>query len=283
MRLKKLYLIMKNIKILVTGATGFVGQIFSDKISKEYPNIELVRVGFSRKKEGINLVDLSQLDETKQLIDTVKPTHVFHFAAMVNPKLNEENKSESFRKNFIITNNLVAACSQSTIVYFLSTDKVYNANNRNAIEVNVTEIPDNFYSLMKIICENIISSKFSKHFILRCPIIHSLGDTNSNSFIDSALIKLTVNEKINVFDNIVRHYILIDELIKFLIELLFSDKYGTYNVGTFPMSYYERIFSLANSKGLNTSLISTSKGNVLPEIQTYSLKKLHSTFNKNFK
>jgi dTDP-4-dehydrorhamnose reductase len=274
---------MKNIKILVTGATGFVGQIFSDKISKEYTNIEVVRIGFSRKKEGVISADLSQLDETKRLIESVKPTHVFHFAAMVNPKLNEENKSESYRKNFIITNNLVAACSQNTTIYFLSTDKVYDSSNKNALELDVTKIPDNFYSLMKIICENIISSKFSKHFILRCPIIHSLGDTNSNSFIDGALIKLTLNEKINVFDNIVRHYILIDELIKFLIDLLFSDKYGTYNVGTFPMSYYERIFSLANSKGLNTSLISTSKGNVLPETQTYSLTKLHSTFNKIFK
>jgi dTDP-4-dehydrorhamnose reductase len=274
---------MKNIKILVTGATGFVGQIFSDKISKEYTNIEVVRIGFSRKKEGVISADLSQLDETKRLIESVKPTHVFHFAAMVNPKLNEENKSESYRKNFIITNNLVAACSQNTTIYFLSTDKVYDSSNKNALELDVTKIPDNFYSLMKIICENIISSKFSKHFILRCPIIHSLGDTNSNSFIDGALIKLSENEKINVFDNVIRHYIVIDELINFLIELLFSDKYGTYNVGTFPMSYYERIFSLANLQGLNTSLIETSKGNVLPEIQTYNLTKLQSTFNKKFK
>lgn len=274
---------MKNIKILVTGATGFVGQVFCDKINKEYPNIELLRVGFNRKKEGVVVVDLSQIDETKRLLSSVKPTHVFHFAAMVNPKLNEENKSESYRKNFIITNNLVAACSQSTTIYFLSTDKVYDAKNKNAIEEDVTEIPDNFYSLMKIICENLISTKFSKHFILRCPIIHSLGDSNSNSFIDSALIKLSENEKINVFDNVVRHYILIDELIIFLIELVFSNKYGTYNVGTFPMSYYERIFFLANSEGLNTSLISASKGNVLPEIQTYDLTKLYSTFNKKFK
>jgi dTDP-4-dehydrorhamnose reductase len=274
---------MKNIKILVTGATGFVGQLFCDKISKEFTNIEVIRIGFSKKKEGVISADLSQLDETKRLIESVKPTHVFHFAAMVNPKLNEENKYESYRKNFIVTNNLVAACSQNSTIYFLSTDKVYDSCNKNAIEEDVTQIPDNFYSLMKIICENLISTKFSKHFILRCPIIHSLGDPNSNSFIDSALIKLSENEKINVFDNVVRHYILIDELITFLIELLFSDKYGTYNVGTFPISYYERIFSLANLQGLNTSLIETSKGNVLPEIQTYNITKLETTFNKKFK
>ncbi len=96
-------------------------------------------------------------------------------------------------------------------------------------------------------------------------------------------MKLSINEKINVFDNIIRHYIIIDELIIFLMELIYSNKYGKYNIGTFPMSYYERISSLAVSRGLNTSLISTSKGNVLPEIQTFSLTKMHSTFNKKFK
>ena len=184
---------MKNIKILITGATGFVGQVFSDKISQEYTDIEVVRIGFCRKNEGVISADLSQLDETKRLIESVNPTHVFHFAAMVNPKLNEENKSESYRKNFIITNNLVAACSQNTTIYFLSTDKVYDSSNKNAHELDVTKIPDNFYSLMKIICENIINSKFSKHFILICPIIHSLGDTNSNSLVN--ISKYLTNEK----------------------------------------------------------------------------------------
>ncbi len=139
---------MNNIKILVTGATGFVGKIFSDKIDREYPNVELVRIGYNNKKKGVISIDLCNLEDTKRLIESERPTHVFHFAAMVNPKLNEENKLESFRKNFIITNNLVAACSCNTVIFFLSTDKVYNANNRNALEEDVTSVRLIFWRLI---------------------------------------------------------------------------------------------------------------------------------------
>ena len=274
---------MKNkIKILVTGGTGYVGQIFCDKIITEFPEIDLVVIGFNRKKEGVVNIDLCQLSEIKQLVEIEKPTHLFHFAAMVNPRLNEENKFDSYRKNFIITNNIVASCSKETTVFFLSTDKVYEAKNKDSKEEEITEIPDNFYSLMKLISENMINSNFNKHYILRCPIIHSLGNSNSNSFIDSAIIKLRNKEKVDVFHNVTRHYILVEELVDFLVYLIFSNSYGTYNVGSNAMTYFERISLLAKGLNLDTDLINKTTGNVSPQIQTYNLNKLHSTFKKVF-
>jgi dTDP-4-dehydrorhamnose reductase len=280
MKLKRI-LLMK-IKILVTGGTGYVGQIFCDKIRREYPEIDLVIIGFNRKKLNIVNVNLCQLSEVKKLIEKEKPTHLFHFAAMVNPRLNEENKFESYRKNFIIANNIVASCCKDTTVFFLSTDKVYDEKNINAREEDISEIPNNFYSLMKLISENMISSNFNKHYILRCPIIHSLGNSNSNSFIDAAIIKLNNKEKIDVFGNVTRHYILVEELVDFLVYLIFSNKYGTYNVGTKAMTYFERISTLAKGLNLDTGLITKTTGNVSPQIQTYNLNKLHSTFKKLF-
>ena len=271
-----------KIKILVTGGTGYVGKIFCDKITKEYPEIDLVIIGFSRKSKGVVNIDLCQLSEIQKLIEIEKPTHLFHFAAMVNPKLNEENKFASYRQNFIITNNITASCSKETTVFFLSTDKVYNATTIDSKEEDITDVPDNFYSLMKLMSENMISSNFNKHFILRCPIIHSLGNSNSNSFIDAAIIKLNNKEKIDVFENVTRHYILVEELVNFLIFLISSNKYGTYNVGTNAMTYFERISTLAKGLNLDTDLITKTIGNVSPQIQTYNLNKFHSTFKKLF-
>ena len=282
MKLNRLLLMKNKIKILVTGGTGYVGQLFCDKISKEFPEIDLVIIGFSRKSESVVNIDLCQLSELKQLIATEKPTHLFHFAAMVNPKLNEENKFDSYRKNFLITNNIIASCSKDTTLFFLSTDKVYDATNLDSKEEDITEVPDNFYSLMKLMSENMISSNFNKHYILRCPIIHSLGNSNSNSFIDAAIIKLKNKEKIDVFENIIRHYILAEELVDFLIYLISTNKYGTYNVGTKAMTYFERISTLGKELNLDIDLITKTIGNVLPHIQTYNLNKLHSTFKKYF-
>jgi len=282
MKLNRILLIMNKIKIVVTGGTGYVGQIFCEKINKEFPEIDLVIIGFNRKNESVVNVDLCQLSEIKKLLAIEKPTHLFHFAAMVNPRLNEENKFDSYRKNFLITNNIVASCSKDTTLFFLSTDKVYDAKNTDSTEEDIAEVPDNFYSLMKLMSENMISSNFSKHYILRCPIIHSLGNSYSNSFIDAAIIKLNNKEKIDVFENVTRHYILIEELVDFLIYLISSNKYGTYNVGTNAMTYLERISNLAKGLNLDTNLINKITGNVSPQIQTYSLTKLHSTFKKYF-
>ena len=274
---------MKNkIKILVTGGTGYVGQIFCDKITREYPEIDLVIIGFNRKNKGVVNIDLCKLNEKKQLIEIERPTHLFHFAAMVNPKLNEENKFDSYRKNFIITNNIIASSSKETTVFFLSTDKVYDAKNIQSTEEDIEEIPDNFYSLMKLISENMISSNYNKHFILRCPIIHSLGNSNSNSFIDAAIIKIINKENIDVFENVTRHYILAEELVDFLIFLISSNKYGTYNVGTYAMTYFERISTLVKGLNLDISLINKITGNISPQTQTYSLNKLYTTFKKSF-
>ena len=56
MKLNRLLLMKNKIKILVTGGTGYVGQIFCDKITREYPEIELVIIGFNRKNKGDLLV-----------------------------------------------------------------------------------------------------------------------------------------------------------------------------------------------------------------------------------
>jgi dTDP-4-dehydrorhamnose reductase len=282
MKLNRLLLMKNKIKIVVTGGTGYVGQIFREKINKEFPEIDLVIIGFNRKNESVVNVDLCQLSEIKKLLAIEKPTHLFHFAAMVNPRLNEENKFDSYRKNFLITNNIVASCSKDTTLFFLSTDKVYDAKNLDSTEEDIAEVPDNFYSLMKLMSEKMISSNFNKHYILRCPIIHSLGNSNSNSFIDAAIIKLSNKEKIDVFENVTRHYILVEELVDFLIYLISSNKYGTYNVGTNAMTYFERICRLAKGLNLDTDLITKKIGNVSPQIQTYNLNKLHSTFKKLF-
>ena len=53
MKSNRLLLMKNKIKILVTGGTGYVGKLFCDKISREFPEIDLVIIGFSRKNESV--------------------------------------------------------------------------------------------------------------------------------------------------------------------------------------------------------------------------------------
>ena len=271
-----------KLKILVTGASGFIGRKFVEKAAS-ITDAEIITTSFTRAGDTTVKVDLADADQVKQMLASVSPTHVFHFAAMVNPKMNEEKKLDSFRKNFIITNNLINVCNEQTKFYFLSTDKVYDPADRNASEDDDTLVPGGFYALMKLVCEKIIAGRFEKHLILRCPIIHSTGEAVSNSFIDNALLQLAKGQPVQAFTNVVRHYLLADELIDFLIDSIDLPHYGTYNIGSEPASYINRISAIASQKGLDLGLLSGGTGNVDPEVQTYDLSKFRNTFKKTFK
>ena len=274
---------MKTSKFLITGSTGFIGKKFTDAISKIYTrDAEIITTSFTGSGKNNFKVNLIDPNEVRTLLSDIKPTHVFHFAAMVNPKANEESKLESFQKNFVITNNLINICDKETSFYFLSTDKVYNPANQQSSEDEVLEVPDNFYSVMKLVCEEIIRQRFERHFIFRCPIIHSTGETASNSFIDNAIMKLYGEQHIKAYTNVVRHYVLVDELVDFLISIVGSVQYGTFNLGSQSASYYDRIFSIALKNKLNTDLLSQDIGIVSPQVQLFNLTKFNKTFKKTF-
>lgn len=274
---------MRKLKILITGATGFVGKKFSKSITERYANTaDIYSVSFTKMEKNALKVDLADFKQVDKHLGDINPDYVFHFAAMVNPKINEEKKLESFRKNFQVTNNLINVFDSKTTIFFLSTDKVYDPIKKGQNEDEILDIPNNFYSLMKIICEEIIRVKFPKHFILRCPIIHSEGEYSSNSFIDESIIQLSKKQEVNAFTNIIRHYLLVDELIDFLISIIDSDKFGTYNVGSEPASYYDRIYSIAKKKGLDVALLKKDTGLVLPQIQLLNLDKQKNIFRTIF-
>jgi dTDP-4-dehydrorhamnose reductase len=135
---------------------------------------------------------------------------------------------------------------------------------------------------MKLVCEEIIRERFERHFIFRCPIIHSTGEESSNSFIDSAIMKLAGQQQINAYTNVIRHYVLVDELVDFLISIAGSDHYGTFNIGSEPASYYDRIFSIALKNNLNTDSLSKDTGIVSPQVQLFDLTKFNNIFKKIF-
>ena len=60
--------------------------------------------------------------------------------------------------------------------------------------------------------------------------------------------------------------------------LLFSDNFGTYTVGTDMFKYSERMTNLCNEMHLDKSLISFTRGNVIPEKQDLDRSKFNNTF-----
>eukprot|EP01095_Lingulamoeba_sp_RSL-Kostka_P004997 TRINITY_DN162_c0_g1_i1.p1 TRINITY_DN162_c0_g1~~TRINITY_DN162_c0_g1_i1.p1 ORF type:complete len:321 (+),score=75.51 TRINITY_DN162_c0_g1_i1:180-1142(+) len=104
--------------VLVTGGTGLVGKAI-ERIVTENGTIE--KYFFAGSKDG-NLCDIEQ---TVNLFDKIKPTHVIHLAANVGGLFkNMKYKVEMYQSNMKINDNVLSCCRDfgvKKVVSMLST------------------------------------------------------------------------------------------------------------------------------------------------------------------
>jgi len=98
-----------NAKVLVTGASGFIGSALSKKLLK----LGAIVYGVSRRNiktdDGIKWYkgDLSDLDFVTALIKEIKPDYIYHMASHVCGARNYENMELTFKSNLVTTFNLL--------------------------------------------------------------------------------------------------------------------------------------------------------------------------------
>ncbi|MFA4963525.1 MAG: NAD-dependent epimerase/dehydratase family protein [Brevundimonas sp.] len=112
-------------RILVTGATGFVGQRIMDRLVRE--GRVVVGVGGPKGPDGVDLADAA---ECRRLIDRVRPTKIVHLAAQSSVGATIGSPDKVWRSNFDLTRNLAVALAASSVrphLIFASSAEVYGA------------------------------------------------------------------------------------------------------------------------------------------------------------
>ena len=90
--------------VLVTGGTGLVGSAIKEVYHKKYNDYQYF---FLSSKD----CDLTNLEDTKQLFEKIKPNYVIHLAANVGGLFKNMNqKVDMFEKNIIINLNVLKCC-----------------------------------------------------------------------------------------------------------------------------------------------------------------------------
>ena len=271
-------------KILITGGSGFIGSNFVRKI-KFYKNIQIYFFYRKKKiyKKKAYIFRLNLLDKKKlyKKLNVIKPDFVFHFAANVNPLLNEKNPDlaiESFLTTKNIINGIKKYCPDAYFI-FLSTDKIFGGN-----KLNPKEFADNKpklkYGLSKLKAEKLIRNKIKNYLIFRIPIVHGFGESKE-CFIDTIVKKIMLKKKVKVFKNIKRSFISIQDLINVLSGIIFNKKFGTFNIGSKIMSYYSRVKYICKIKNIdfNNYLSFSLDDNVKPISQGLNTDRFKKKFN----
>ena len=174
-------------KILVTGATGFVGGYLLKYLREKYPEALLSGTGRNKeksellRKEGYDIItgDISDPDFVKSSLSEF--THIIHSAARSSIWGKYE---EFYRDNVVATRNLMDGIDQLERFIYISTANIYfNLHDRTDVREDdpLPEKRVSYYPITKYIAEKeVLDTKRNIHTIsLRPRGIIGPGDTTS--------------------------------------------------------------------------------------------------------
>ena len=156
-------------KILVTGASGQLGQALVSEFSKGYEVI-----GITRKD-----ADITDRIEISSVINNHRPRYVLHTAAFTNVDRCEIEPVKAASVNSAGSENVALACKSvnAKLVYF-STDYVFDGTKSRAYLETDRSNPINVYGRSKLDGESKCLSSWADTIIIRIGWIYS--ETGSN-------------------------------------------------------------------------------------------------------
>lgn len=187
-------------RILVTGAAGYIGGTFCSemlkkgfsvlgcdnfsnsteigirKLQKKFPNFFFKKIDLCERKGIYNLMQKSKVDT------------VAHFAALKSVPVSEIHPEKYWKNNVDGTKNLLKAMSEHAIrsLIYSSSAAVYGNSTAQPVKETYTLNPKSVYGKTKVECENLIqkwSINRNKAVVLR--YFNPLGSHKEKFFIDN--------------------------------------------------------------------------------------------------
>lgn len=249
-------------RILVTGSNGLLGQKLVYKL-KDRTDVELIATARGENRllnqSGYQYLSLDICDKQNvdSVIDSVKPDHIIHTAAMTQVDDCELDHLACDKANVDAVQYIVEAAkrNKSHLVH-ISTDFIFNGKEGPYDEEGVAD-PLSYYGNAKWKGELIVQKSKLKWAILRTVLVYGIVDNMSRSNIVLwAKGALEKGNPINVVDDQFRSPTLAEDLADGCILAVEKNATGIYNIsGKDQFSIIDLVKEVADYYGLDKSLI----------------------------
>ena len=181
--------------ILVTGGTGFAGSHLLEALAaRGYQNLHTTSFGSKLNLPTVQVqthtVDLTQADAVRKLLETIRPTHIYHLAsfAVVGSSF---DKAESILQNnislqFNLLESIRTICPDARVLTIGSAEEYGNVlqGNPSAISETAPLNPINPYAVSKVSQDLLAGSYFLAHKlnIVRARPFNHIGERQSPDF-----------------------------------------------------------------------------------------------------
>lgn len=216
---------MKVKTIGITGASGIIGSKLCQNLLENGYIIHVLTRNPENFKKNPNIkthkIDLLNPDKEKVSNFTKRIKFLFHLAS----ELNDESKM--MKTNYYGTKVLVDSIKNKNISFiYFSSIGVFDFSKSNLVNENSHKKQFNLYEKTKFLSEEYILKSHQKNnlkFIIIRPSI--ILDLNMKSKIIDYLITLSrIGIKINFSKKIVANFILLDEVVKIILEIFEKEK-----------------------------------------------------------
>lgn len=254
-------------KILVTGASGFVGGSVLNFAPAEWTIHACSRSSLPRVPANAvhHQFDLSNVAQTEEVVASVKPDAIVHIAAIANIDYSEENQQEAAAVNTETTGRLAAlAADHGARFIFCSTDNVFDGTEGHYGEDALVS-PVNFYGRTKVAAEVLVHDALEDAVIVRVALVIGLPILGSgNSFLIKMEESLREGKAIKIPENEVRSPVDVITLGKALLELAGSDFCGVINLaGSTSLNRFDMAKQIARKLGYSEDLVIPINSNAL--------------------
>jgi dTDP-4-dehydrorhamnose reductase len=255
-------------KILITGGSGVVGSRLArgfcevgDKVFYTFLSRETSLEGC----EGFRL-DVTERQETLNLIQRLKPDVAVHTVALTDMDLCETNPSLAKRINVDGTRNVVDACRRINCkVVYISTSNVFGSGKGIFSEEDVPR-PINCYGNTKLEGEKITASSGLPFLVIRTD--HPYGWVEGGqrkNFVVNVLEKLEARMRVTVFVDWYNRPTFLDDLVDVMKELVKRGRVGIYHVvGSDFINRFDWALKIAEVWGRDRSLIEVTRSDKMP-------------------
>lgn len=218
-------------KILITGAGGFLGSHLVEQVKENY-NV----YGLSNTSK-INLPDekccyINFINEKKLIktLDRMSPQVIIHCAAISGEGGCRSNREEAYAINVSATLVIAEWCqvNQAKMI-FTSTDLVFDGLNAPYKE-DAQTMPSVEYGKLKVEAENLLQS-FKNTTILRLPLLYGIGLGDNKGLLHQFVENAKDGKVQRLFTDEFRTPVLVDDIAKFIIQLVDSTFNGILHLG----------------------------------------------------
>ena len=209
-------------KILVTGATGLLGQELCPMLDE---------IGAQYWATNSKIFDVTNAKMVNEIMNKVNLDLIIHLAGYTNVDLAESNPDEAYRVNHIGTKNMAKIAKKLDVpILYVSTTSVFDGNKKDPYKTTDITNPINVYGMSKLKGEEEIKKYTKKHYIIRTGTLYGKGGSN---YIDAMLTYSMFSSDISVVDDQILSPTWTKDLCKEIIKIITENKpYGTYHIAS---------------------------------------------------